>query len=108
MSIEEFLNMFLSLLKPIKSVFGLYLLMYALPILIPLYIAFSIKDVLILKNGEISLPVALMLGGCVIVILLWTGFFLLYFTKQRTNNPELYEKGFLSELHISEVKNDKQ
>jgi hypothetical protein len=102
MNLEKFFDTFLSILKPIKSVFGLYLLMYALPILIPLYMAFSIKDALVSNNGEMSLPVALVQGACAIAVFLWTIFFLLFFTKQRTNNPEL------SELTVGGVKNDKQ
>ena len=81
--------------------------MYSLPILIPLYIAFSIRNALISQSGEMSIPVSLVLGGCAIVVIVWTLFFLIYFTKQRTKNPELYEKGFLSELKVGGANNDK-
>lgn len=107
MDVEKFFSIFSSILKPIKSVFGLYLLMYSLPILIPLYVAFSTRSALIPKSGEMNIPAVLILGSCAIVVIVWTIFFLLYFTKQRTKNPELYEKGFLSEIKVSGADNDK-
>lgn len=107
MDMDKFFSAFSVILKPIKSVFGLYLLMYSLPILIPLYIAFSIRNVLISQSGEMSIPVSMVLVGCAIVVITWTIFFLIYFTKQRTKNPELYEKGFLSEFKVGSANHDK-
>ncbi len=99
---ENFINFISSLFKPIKSVFGLYLLMYLIPLSLPLYIAVELQDALVSKEGDVIFAVAGILGLCYLAALGWTIFFLIYFTRQRTSNPELYEKGFLSELTISE------
>lgn len=91
---------FFKLISPIKSVFGLYLLMYILPLSIPIILVMSIYEALMFKN-TVNIPVAIIIGICALVSFAWTIFFLIYFTNQRNTNPDLYEKGFLSELTIT-------
>lgn len=90
---------FLRMMNPAKSVFSLYLLMYVLPMFIPVMGAMAVHKHLI-SNDQLNVGVALFLGVCGIAGIAWTVWFLLYFTKQRNANPELYEKGFLSELEV--------
>ena len=101
MEMDKFINSFSSLFKPVRSVFSFYLLMYLIPLVIPLYIAFTLKDVLILE-GKLNTSIAILLSICCFTAVGWTIFYLIFFTKQRTSNPELYEKGFLSEIRIKE------
>jgi hypothetical protein len=95
----DLLERFFGLFKPIKSVFSLYLLMYLFPLSIPVIIAMSMYDLMIIEN-KINTPVAIIVGICGFLSFFWTLFFLLYFTKQRNSKPELYEKGFMSELSV--------
>jgi len=90
---------FLHLISPIKSVFSLYLLMYILPLSIPVLTAIAFYDTMIV-NGKLDVAVVTIVGVCVIIAFAWTIFFLIYFTNQRNNNPELYQKGFMSELSV--------
>lgn len=101
----ETLERFLGLLKPIKSVFSLYLLIYALGMFIPIRFAMSLQDSAI-ANGVLNVPVVIAIGVSSLVSFIWSIFFLIYFTNQRNNNPELYEKGFMSELNISGGNNE--
>jgi hypothetical protein len=81
--------------KP-RSIFGFYILMYLIPIFIPFYIVNRLCDKLII-NDHLNSDVVLMLGFCSLAILFWTIFFVVYFTKIRTNNPRLYGKVFLAD-----------
>lgn len=82
-------------LKPIKSLFGFYMLMFLIPLIIPFYFARRAL-IYIFVNNDFNLPIMVGLVTCVVIIILWTLFFLFYFTKERTRNPRLYGKGFVA------------
>lgn len=93
------LERFLHLISPIKNIFGLYLLMYIFPLSIPVLTAMSIYEKMF-ENGELNVSVAIIVGICVLLAFFWTIFFLIYFTNQRNKNPELYQKGFMSDISV--------
>jgi len=95
----DILERFFALFKPIKSVFSLYLLMYVCPLSFPAITAMSVYESMIVEN-KLNTPVAVIVAICGLIAFLWTIFFLLFFTKQRNTKPELYEKGFMSELSV--------
>jgi hypothetical protein len=51
-------------------------------------------------NGKLNASVAIIVGICCLIAFLWTVFFLIYFTNQRNKNPELYQKGFMSDVNV--------
>lgn len=95
---DEF-ERFLRLISPIKSVFSLYLLMYMLPISIPVLVTSSCYNEMVI-DGKLNVDVAVIVGICTIVAFGWTTFFLIYFTNQRNNNPDLYQKGFMLDFNV--------
>jgi len=101
----EIFQNFIKIFNPIKSVFSLYILMYILPMFIPILIVSSIYESLIVKN-ILNIPVVVLMFVCGIIAVVWTIYFLTYFTKQRNSNPELYEKGFMSELKVNGGSNE--
>jgi len=90
---------FLQLISPVKSVFSLYLLMYILPVAIPVLTAISFYEIMVV-DGVLNVEIAGVVGTCTFLAFAWTVFFLIYFTNQRNNNPELYQKGFMSDLSV--------
>ena len=72
---------------------------------VPVMGAVAVYDHLIV-NDRLNVAVAVFMGVCGIAGIAWTVFYFLYFTKQRNDNPELYERGFLSELTVSGGKNE--
>jgi hypothetical protein len=51
-------------------------------------------------TNKVNAGAAIIIGICGLFVLGWAIFFLLYFTKQRTKNPQLYRKGFLSDFSV--------
>ena len=101
MSFEAFWTNVVNTIKPVKSIFAFYVILYLLPTAFFLYIAFCVKGKLFNGNtSEINIVVAIILAICGIFVLGWTLFYLLFFTNQRTKNPHLYKKGFMSDYSI--------
>lgn len=96
MNFSKFLNNLTGLTRPIKSLFGLYMLMYLLPLGIPFYIVSMVWKGLIKDDSSVNCGIAITIILCALVVLLWTIYFVFYFTKIRERNPHLYGKGFIS------------
>jgi len=103
MKFNDFFEHIYRTISPVRSLFGLYILMYLLPIILPFYIAVTSLSKLILSDGSINSQLLTIVSVCSVTVLLWTIFFLIYFTKIRTKNPNLYGKTFVSEFRVSYV-----
>jgi len=107
MPFGDFWTTILNSIKPIKTIFGFYVALYVIPLAFIVMVGYDAKkNLFIRETNQINLPVAIMLAICALSILLWTGFFLIYFTRQRTKNPHLYDKGFLSHVSIRDKENE--
>lgn len=98
MKFNEFIENIFRALSPVKSLLGLYILLYLIPLFIPLYIVSKIWNRLILSNNSINWEIMWTIIICAGVVTIWTTFFLIYFTKIRTKNPRLYGKIFISDF----------
>jgi len=78
-----------------RSLFAFYILMYSTPLIIPFSLAVAVKDNIFIDKKDINFGVLIIILCCGFVITLWSLFFLLYLTKERTKNPHLYGKGFV-------------
>ena len=95
-AIEIFQKIF-HIVKPVKSIFAFYILMYVVPVISLLSIILNVKDEIVIPDtSEINIAVLLLVVFLLLLILAWTTFFLIYFTRERTRNPRLYNKGFIS------------
>ncbi|MEJ1298505.1 MAG: hypothetical protein RPU63_13640 [Candidatus Sedimenticola sp. (ex Thyasira tokunagai)] len=94
------LERFLQLISPVKTVFSLYLLMYVLPVSVPVIVALQFYEAMVV-GSQLNIAASIIVLTCGAVAFIWTIFFLIYFTNQRNKNPELYQKGFMSELNVS-------
>lgn len=101
----ELLERIWKLISPVKSVFGLYLLMYSLPSALLLTVALGAYESMIVES-RLNGPVAVLVGVCCAALFAWTVFFLTYFTKQRNSNPDLYQRGFMSEYTVGDNTNE--
>lgn len=101
----EWFGKFLSVITPVKSVFGLYKLMFAVPLIICAFVIFNLSDDLVKENGELNLDIAIFVAALVILVLAWAAYFLHYFTKNRNERPELYQQGFIDSLEYGVKKN---
>lgn len=92
-----------STIKPIKTIFAFYVVLYLFPLAFFFLIGYEIKEKLFIDNtDEVNVAAAIILAICSICIVSWTAFFLIYFTKERTKNPNLYNKGFLSDYNVKD------
>jgi hypothetical protein len=85
---------------------GFYILFYIIPLLIPLYIVAIACNNLVMSNGTINLQLIWVVIVCTVIVTTWTTFFLIYFTKARTNNPRLYGKVFISDFKTTTETSD--
>lgn len=60
------------------------------------------------STNQINFEAAIILAICAFCIIIWTIFYLLYFTKQRTKNPQLYDKGFVSDFSVKDKENESE
>lgn len=103
MAWENFWSTVVSTIKPIKTIFAFYVVLYLFPLAFFLLVGYEAnKKLFIDKTDEVNGAVAMILAICGIVIVSWTTFFLIYFTKERTKNPHLYNKGFLSNFSVKD------
>lgn len=97
MDIIEILQNVIRIIKPIRSMFAFYILMYIMPVVVFLAIILVVKDEIVIPDSsEINIAILLLVITLSLLILAWTTFFLIYFTRERTRNPRLYNKGFVS------------
>ena len=101
MTFPELLSAIVGTVNPIKSIFGLYVLMFMLPLVIPLIIAYEAHSRLFDGvTNKVNAGAGIALCVCCLFVLGWAIFFLIYFTKQRTKNPQLYRQGFLTDYSV--------
>jgi hypothetical protein len=99
MSFSELWSGVVNTVKPVRSILGFYVLMFVFPLSIPLFIAYETHSRLFDDaTDKVNSGVALVIGICALMVIGWAIFFLVYFTKQRTKNPKLYQPGFLEEI----------
>jgi len=107
MPFGNFWTTILNSIKPIKTIFSFYVALYIIPLSFIAMIGYDANKNLFFKDtNQINLHVAIILAICALSILIWTAFFLIYFTRQRTKNPHLYNKGFLSNVSIRDKENE--
>jgi len=103
MTFENFWSSIVSTIKPIKTIFAFYVLLYLFPLAFFLLIGYETSEKLFIDNtDEVNVEAAIILAICGICIVSWTAFFLIYFTKERTKNPHLYKKGFISDYSVKD------
>lgn len=103
----DFWSNIITSIKPIKTIFGFYVALYFFPLAFFMMIGYEAKNRLFTaSNAHMNIPVAILLAICAICVVLWSAFFLIYFTKQRTKNPHLYNKGFLSEFSVKDKEDE--
>lgn len=101
--IEEFKNLLTNLIKSIKTLFSLYVIIYLVPTFTVVYLLDYLKDKLFTSVAhDINCPIYYLFISLIIKLFLWSIFYLIYFTSQRTKNPHLYEKGFLKDFNVKE------
>lgn len=94
----------LNSIKPIKTIFSFYIVLYVLPSSFVALIGYKANKNLFMENAcQLNLPAAIILAICALFVFGWTMFFLIYFTRQRTKNPHLYNKGFVDNLDIKDT-----
>jgi len=106
MAFGDFWLTIVNSIKPIKTIFGFYVALYLFPLGFFLIIVYEAKDHLFVNDNQINTAVAALLGICAMCVVIWSVFFLIYFTRQRTKNPHLYNKGFLSELSVKDKEDE--
>ena len=106
MAFVDFLSTIVNSIKPIKTIFSFYVALYLFPICFFLIIGYEAKEHLFVNDTEINIAVATLLGICATCVVIWSVFFLIYFTRQRTKNPQLYNRGFLSEFSVKDKEDE--
>lgn len=103
MAFGNFWSTVVNAIKPIKTIFGFYVALYLFPLAFFLLVGYeTMKKLFIEKTHEVNVGAAIILVICAICIVSWTVFFLMYFTKERTKNPRLYNKGFLTDFNVKD------
>ena len=101
MDLSEFWSTIIGTVRPVKNIFGLYVLIYVLPLSIPVLIALEAHPRLFDElTNKVNTGAAIVIGSCCLFVVAWSIFFLIYFTKQRTKNPQLYRKGFVTDFSV--------
>lgn len=106
MPVGEFWVTMTNFIKPIKTIFGFYIVIYLLPLGFIISIGIEAKKHLFIDGSHLNIPAAIIIGICIVCAILWSIFYLLYFTSQRTKNPKLYNRGFLSEFKVKDKEDE--
>jgi len=101
MNFSELWSWVVNTVKPVRSIFGFYVLIFVFPLSIPVFIAYEAHSRLFDDmTSKVNSGAAMVIASCIVVVIGWTTFFLIYFTKQRTKNPHLYRQGFLRDFSV--------
>ncbi len=87
-------------IRAVKTLLGLYVLFYVVPAGGILYLIVRVTSQAFPETCETNLAAVILLGVLVLLLLGWTAWVFSYFTRQRTKNPHLYERGFVSDLTV--------
>ena len=97
---SQFLKDLRNFANSIRTFFTLYVLMYLVPQLIPFSLFYVFQSHFFLNEKDINYPVLIIISVYAIFIISWNLFFLLYFTKERTQYPHLYGRYFVTGFDI--------
>ena len=101
MNVSDYWSMVVNTIKPVRSIFGFYVLIFLFPLSIPLAVVANTYSRLFNDaTNQVNVGAAVIIGICGALVFGWAIFFLLYFTMQRTRNPHLYRKGFLTDFSV--------
>lgn len=96
MDLINWIKGWVAFLKPVKTIFGFYIILYLIPTSLLSYFALNCWKKLFLENGNINYGACIIFIALILSIIIWTIFYLIYFTHHRTKNPRLYGKGFVN------------
>lgn len=102
MSFSAFWTAITKKTRPIRTIFGLYVTCWLVPVALFALLVHTMKDHLITPEGQLNIPVTISAGFFTFCATVWTAGYVWYFTKQRKENPDLYKEGFMTDFTVRE------